>query len=142
MLRTLASRWNKQKFRCYEAKIEESEAAAGFFTFLYFRLITSKLLFNIIIICLFIYMLVMVVRRCVSATKSGIAGGSEATGNLGADQSVAQTGGVLTANLASTRGTGDNVTGDNVTGDNEDSYSSDWSSTDVSENEDQDAGEY
>ena len=27
MLRTLASRWNKQKFRCYEAKIEESEKA-------------------------------------------------------------------------------------------------------------------
>ena len=24
-LETLASRWNKQKFRCYEAKIEESE---------------------------------------------------------------------------------------------------------------------
>ena len=62
VLRTLASRWNKQKFRCYEAKIEESEKAggqsekagspgvlgsipAGLFTFLYFRLITSKLLF-------------------------------------------------------------------------------------------------
>ena len=29
MLRTLASRWNKQKFRCYEAKIEESEKAGS-----------------------------------------------------------------------------------------------------------------
>ena len=28
-LRTLASRWNKQKFRCYEAKIEESEKAGS-----------------------------------------------------------------------------------------------------------------
>ena len=94
----------------------------------------------------------MVVGRCVSATNSGIAGGSEATGNLGGDQSVAQTGGVLTANLASTcvtgdnvtgdNVTGDNVTGDNVTGDNEDSDSSDWSSTDISENKDEDAGEY
>ena len=82
-------------------------------------------------------MLVMIVGRCVSATKSGIAGGREATGNLGADQSVAQTGGVLTANLASTCGTGDNVTGNN-----EDTDSSDWSSTDVSENEDEDAGKY
>ena len=27
MLRTLASRWNKEKFRCYEAQIEESEKA-------------------------------------------------------------------------------------------------------------------
>ena len=92
-------------------------------------------------------MLVMVVGRCVSATNSGIAGGSEATGNLGGDQSVAQTGGVLTANLASTcvtgdNVTGDNVTGDNVTGDNEDSDSSDWSSTDISENKDEDAGKY
>ena len=82
-------------------------------------------------------MLVMIVRRHVSATKPGIAGGNEATGNLGGDQSVAQIGGVQTANLVSTCGTGDNVTGDN-----EDSDSSEWSSTDVSENEDQDAGEY
>ena len=29
VLRTLASRWNKQKFRCYEAKIEESEKAGS-----------------------------------------------------------------------------------------------------------------
>ena len=29
MLKTLASRWNKQKFRCYEAKIEESEKAGS-----------------------------------------------------------------------------------------------------------------
>ena len=29
LLRTLASRWNKQKFRCYEAKIEESEKAGS-----------------------------------------------------------------------------------------------------------------
>ena len=29
MLGTLASRWNKQKFRCYEAKIEESEKASS-----------------------------------------------------------------------------------------------------------------
>ena len=27
MLRTLASRWNEEKFRCYEMKIEESEKA-------------------------------------------------------------------------------------------------------------------
>ena len=27
--RTLASRWIKQKFRCYEAKIEESEKAGS-----------------------------------------------------------------------------------------------------------------
>ena len=27
MLRTLASRWNEEKFRCYETKIEESEKA-------------------------------------------------------------------------------------------------------------------
>ena len=74
-------------------------------------------------------MLVMIVGRCVSATNSGIAGGSEATGNLGGDQSVAQTGGVLTAKICGT-------------GDNKDSDSSEWSSTDVSENEDQDAGEY
>ena len=94
---------------------------------------------SIIVIRLFIYiyMLVMIVGRHVSATKSGIAGGNEATGNLGGDQSVAQIGGVQTANLVSTCGTGDNVTGDN-----EDSDSSEWSSTDVSENEDQDAGEY
>ena len=78
----------------------------------------------------------MIVGRRVSATKSGIASGSEATGNLGADQSVAQTGGVLTANLVSNC-----VTGDNVTGDNEDSDSSDWSSTDVSEDENQHVGE-
>ena len=77
LLRTLASRWNKEKFRCYEAQIEESEkagscreslsgcrssvaehwlhkpgvswvrfpAAAGLFTLLYLRLITSKFLF-------------------------------------------------------------------------------------------------
>ena len=82
-------------------------------------------------------MLVMIVGRRVSATKSEIADGSEATGNLGADQSVPQTGGVQTANRVSICGTGDNVTGDN-----EDSDSSEWSSTDVSENEDQDAGEY
>ena len=82
-------------------------------------------------------MLVMIVGRRVSATKSGIAGGSEATGNLGADQSVAQTGGVLTANRVNTH-----LTSDNMTGDNEDSDSSEWSSTDVSENEDEDAGEY
>ena len=78
----------------------------------------------------------MVVGRCVSAIKSGIASGSEATGNLGADQSVAQTGRLQTANLVSTCGTGDNVTGDN-----EDSDSSDWSSTDVSEDENQHVGE-
>ena len=94
-------------------------------------------LYNIIVICLFIYMLVMVVGRRVSATKSGIAGGREATGSLGGNQSVAQTGGVQTANRVSAR-----LTSDNVTGDNEDSDSSEWSSTDVSENEDQDAGEY
>ena len=29
MLRTFASRWNKQKFRCYEAIIEESEKAGS-----------------------------------------------------------------------------------------------------------------
>ena len=29
MLRTLASRWNKEKFRCYGAKIEESEKGAS-----------------------------------------------------------------------------------------------------------------
>ena len=29
MLRTLASRWNKEKFRCYEAQIEESEKAGS-----------------------------------------------------------------------------------------------------------------
>ena len=67
-----------------------------------------------------------------SATKSGIGGGSEATGHLGGDQSVAQVGGEQAASPVRT----------SVTGDNEDSYSSDWSSTDVSENEDQDdAGE-
>ena len=79
------------------------------------------------------YVLVRIVGKRVSATKSGIAGGSEATGNLiGGDQSVAQIGGEKTANLVSA----------SVTGDNEDSYSSEWSSTDVSEDEDQDTGEY
>ena len=29
VLTTLASRWNKEKFSCYEAKIEESEKAAS-----------------------------------------------------------------------------------------------------------------
>ena len=29
MLRTFASRWNKEKFRCYEAQIEESEKAGS-----------------------------------------------------------------------------------------------------------------
>ena len=29
VLRTLASRWNKEKFRCYEAQIEESEKAGS-----------------------------------------------------------------------------------------------------------------
>ena len=29
MLGTLASHWNKEKFRCYEAKIEESEKASS-----------------------------------------------------------------------------------------------------------------
>ena len=29
MLRTLASRWNKEKLRCYEAKIEESEKSGS-----------------------------------------------------------------------------------------------------------------
>ena len=29
MFRTFASRWNKEKFRCYEAKIEESEKAGS-----------------------------------------------------------------------------------------------------------------
>ena len=29
MLRTLASHWNKEKFRCYEAQIEESEKAGS-----------------------------------------------------------------------------------------------------------------
>ena len=29
LLRTLASRWNKEKFRCYEAQIEESEKAGS-----------------------------------------------------------------------------------------------------------------
>ena len=85
-----------------------------------------------LVIRLFIYMLVMIVGRRVSATKSGIASGSEAAGNLGGDQSVAQFGGEKTANLVTTC----------VTGDNEDSYSSEWSSPDVSEDEDQDAGEY
>ena len=74
----------------------------------------------------------MIVGKHVSATKSGIAGGSEATGNLGGDQSVAQIGGEQTANLVSA----------SVTGDNEDSYSSEWSSTDVSEDENQHLGEY
>ena len=93
-------------------------------------------LYNIIVICLFKYKLVMIVGRRVSAAKSGISGGSEATVNLGGDQLVAQTGGVQTANVVSTC-----VTGDNVTGDNEDTDSSDWSSTDGSENEYQYAGE-
>ena len=88
-------------------------------------------LYNIIVICLFIYMLVMIVGRRVSATKSGIAGGSEATGNLGADQSVAQTGRLQTANLVSTR----------LTSDNEDSDSSELSCSDVSEDENQHVGE-
>ena len=74
----------------------------------------------------------MMVGKHVSATKSGIACGTEATGNLGGDQSVAQTEGVQTANLVSTR----------VTGENEDSYSSEWSSTDVSEDENEHIGEY
>ena len=29
LLRTLASRWNKEMFRCYEAKIEESKKAGS-----------------------------------------------------------------------------------------------------------------
>ena len=66
-----------------------------------------------------------------SAIKSGIAGGSEATGNLGADQSVAQTGRLQTANLVSTR----------LTSDNEDSDSSELSCSDVSEDENQHVGE-
>ena len=80
--------------------------------------------------CLYHNYIYMLVGRRVSGTKAGIAGGSEATGNLGGDQSVEQIGGVQTANLVSTR----------VTGDNEDSDSNEWSSTEVSENEDQDAG--
>ena len=73
-----------------------------------------------------------IVGKRVSVIKSGIGGGSEATGHLGGDQSVAQVGGEQPGNPVRT----------SVTGDNEDSYSSDWSSTDVSENEDQGAGEY
>ena len=69
-----------------------------------------------------------IVGKRVSVIKSGIGGGSEATGHLGGDQSVAQTGGEQTANPVRT----------SVTSDNEDSNSSDGSSTDVSENEDQD----
>ena len=58
MLRVSCLKLKINDFRCYEAKIEESEkagsrqkpevswvrlpAAAGLFTFLYFRLITSK----------------------------------------------------------------------------------------------------
>ena len=77
------------------------------------------------------HVLVMVVGRCVSATISGIAGGSEATGNLGADQSVAQTGRLQTANIVKICGTCNN----------EDSDSSEWSSSDVSEDENQHVGE-
>ena len=71
----------------------------------------------------------MIVGRRVSAT---IAGGSEATGNLGGYQSVAQIGGVQTANLVSAYGIGDN----------EDSYSSEWSCSEVSEDENRHVGEY
>ena len=84
------------------------------------------------VIFLFMYGLVVIVGKRVSVIKSGIAGGSEATGHLGGDQSVTQTGEEQIANPVRT----------SVTGDNEDSYSSDWSSTDVSENEDRGAGEY
>jgi len=81
---------------------------------------------------IFIHTCYNIVGKRVSATKSAIGGGSEASGHLGGDQSVAQTGGEQTANPVRT----------SVTGDNEASYSSDWSSTDVSENEDRGAGEY
>ena len=45
MLRTLASRWNKQKLRCYEAKIEESEKAGShaFVVFFFFKNVNAWL---------------------------------------------------------------------------------------------------